>query len=64
MTFLELFLSLVPRCMQIFRPGDGLEGHFQAIFIFVENLDHNSVLDHIGSHSLDHLRSSRYGQTY
>ena len=32
MTILELFASLVPRRMQILSPGDGLEGHFQAIF--------------------------------
>ena len=32
MTILELFARLVPRRMQILSPGDGLEGHFRAIF--------------------------------
>ena len=27
----EMFASLVPRCMQILSSGDGLEGHFQAV---------------------------------
>ena len=33
MTIVELFASHVPRRMQILGTGDGLEGHFQAVFL-------------------------------
>ena len=41
MTILELFARLVPWRMQILSPGDGLEGHFRAIFRVVIFEVHN-----------------------
>ena len=33
-TIVELFASHVPRRMQILSSGDGLEGHFQTVFLY------------------------------
>ena len=41
MAILELFASHVPRRMQILSSGDGLEGHFQIVFLcFETNFQH------------------------
>ena len=40
-TIVELFASHVPQCMQIMSSGDGLEGHFQTVFLkFSTNFQH------------------------
>ena len=36
MAIVELFASHVPRRMQILSSGDGLEGHFQSVFKFLD----------------------------